>query len=89
MEEVVAFVEERFAGFTGEGVGETVAQIQFGFVAATFAKVTVGLAGDAGLRFSDGLNGDAKGDQKIVEFLAQDRIPVCINHRRGFYEVAC
>jgi hypothetical protein len=45
---VVAFEQQRLAHRFREGVGETIAKIQLGRMAAAFAEIAVGGAGDFG-----------------------------------------
>ena len=48
--EVIPFVEEWFAGLSGEGVGEAVAKVQTGLVTA-FSEMKKGFPRDTGLYF--------------------------------------
>ena len=56
MHKVVALVEDGFALVAGEGVAEAVAEVEVGGMAAAFAVVAIGLAGDARLMGGNGLD---------------------------------
>src|SRR5712664_278177 len=63
--EAIAFEEKGFSGRFGEGIGETVAEIEAGGMAA-FAVVGVALASQECLLFSDRLDGNARTTEKRV-----------------------
>ena len=84
MGEVGALEEERFGGRLGEGVGEAIAEVQGGGVAATFAKIAVGFASDACLGFGDRLNEEFGGADEVVEAAAGDRVAATVNYGGGF-----
>jgi hypothetical protein len=63
--EVIAFEQEGFAGNLGERIGETVAEVQAGCVAA-FAEIRPGLSGRMRLFLCDGLDANARGSEERV-----------------------
>jgi hypothetical protein len=65
---VVAFEKERLASLLGERIGEAVAEIQPGWMAA-FAEVVKGLAREMRLLDSHGLNPDANPAKQRVALL--------------------
>ncbi len=63
--EVVAFEKKGFAGGFGEGVSETISEIEAGGMAA-FAIIGIALACEESLLFGDRLDGNAGGSEKRV-----------------------
>lgn len=70
--EVVAFEEKRLAGGFGQGIGETVAEIEASWMAA-LAKIREALPCDERLFFREWGHGDARTAEKGVP-LANDRV---------------
>src|SRR5690348_8036239 len=67
---IVALEQERLAHRLGEGVGETIAEIQLSRVRAAFAEIAIGCAGDIRMFPGDRLDCDPRRGDRVVEAAA-------------------
>ena len=84
MSEVVAFPQQRLAQVERERVREAITKVQTGWVAATFAEIHVGLAGQAGLTLCHRLDHKLSLQQKVIETPANDRVALRIEDDSAF-----
>src|ERR1035441_2409677 len=80
MPEIVALPQHRLPLLARQRIGEAVAEVQPGRVAAAFAKVAVGLPGNLRLRGRHRLDDDPGVFYDLVEAGAQPGISVPIGH---------
>src|ERR1700739_1604294 len=84
MREVVSLEQQRFTLCLGQGVRETVSEVQLCRVATSFAKIVISLTRNSHLRFGDGLDDRFRLLDQVIESTARDRIPASIDDDRCF-----
>src|SRR6202521_1289691 len=72
--EVLSFKQQRLSLGFRQRIGEAISKIQFGWVAARFAEVAIGLTRYASLRFGDRLNRDLRFLDQFIKTAAGNRI---------------
>src|ERR1019366_7764537 len=79
MSEVVALEEQRFTRGFGEGVGETVTEVQTGPVATATAVRTVGVPGECGVIRGDVDDLDPGSRQKPIQPCGSHRVAASVD----------
>jgi hypothetical protein len=88
LRKVVALEQERLAAGAGERKGETVAEVEARRMAAVFAEIAIGRAGDLGLLAVDRLDDDAGARDQIVEASRQQWVAVGVDDDRRLEIIA-
>jgi hypothetical protein len=84
LREIVALEQERLAARAGEPIGEAIAEVEPGRMAAPLAEIAIGCVGDLGLLGGDRFDDDSGLGNGFVEAPAGDRAPRAIDDDGGF-----
>ncbi len=66
MAKIVAFEQDRFASFLGEGVSQAISEVQLSGVPRTPSEIPIGLTGDSRLLSSHFRDGDVVGHKEGI-----------------------
>jgi hypothetical protein len=85
--EIIALVEQRFAGELGKRIGKAIAEIESSRMSAAATEVAIGFTRDPGLLGSHRLDDKVGCRHKFIESTAGDGIATAVDHDRSLNEV--